>query len=803
MNPFRQIIGSSRTFIVAFALAVCGSGMLPQPSAAQNEVPGFDNGGLFDKAQFPGEADSGDPITVEAAFKRAEGTRQGRLEVTAKLKPMWHVYSVTQGKGGPLPTKIQLAGADAKVTGPFVPDEEPLRSVSEQWPGVNIEEHEEKVVWTAPIEFAGSAKPDDAKLTVNIEGLTCQPGGSCIPFEKKLSASFAGTYQPTKTPAVFRDKDSAVQWKIQFESQEVKAGDVAKLRVTAIPDDGYHVYAAATDDRQFATNFVITRKGPLKASAPKTASKPITSNALPGVEQRYHEDDVTWTIDLMVPKDATVGGYPIEGFIGYQACTDTSCLQPRALQFAGILKVTDSPEASPAALSIQSAPRAEVMDAAAMTEWLEQTTAQSTVKPVTFGEESDEPYPLALVIVMALGAGLILNLMPCVLPVLGLKIMAFADQAGQDRKEVFATNMWYSLGIMSVFWLLAAAVALLSFSWGEQFTYFEFRLAMTVLVFAFALSFFGVWEIPVPGFAAGEVSQDLQHREGAVGSFSKGVFTTLLATPCSGPLLGLVLSLMLGERPVVIFAVFTAMGLGMALPFLAIAINPRLVAWMPRPGNWMETLKEFLAFVLLGTVAFFFAMFDDADKLPVFICLIGVWFGCWLIGRVPHWAPLPRRLTAWTSGIACATVIGFLAFNPMPFASEDEHLAWEPYSEARLVELQEQGKTVLIDFTAKWCVNCHVNYMLAINTEKTGELVRELDAVVMLADWTDRDESIKRKLNELESNAIPVLAIYPGARPDQPIVLRDLISQGDVLDALKMAGPSTDQDMTAIALRTE
>jgi thiol:disulfide interchange protein len=147
-------------------------------------------------------------------------------------------------------------------------------------------------------------------------------------------------------------------------------------------------------------------------------------------------------------------------------------------------------------------------------------------------------------------------------------------------------------------------------------------------------------------------------------------------------------------------------------------------------------------------------------------------------------------------------VISFLAFNPTPFSENTEHLAWEPYSEARLEALQAEGKTVLIDFTAKWCLNCHANYVIAINTAATAEMVEQLDAVVMLADWTDRDEAIKQKLNELQSNAIPVLAIYPGSQPHRPIVLRDLISQQQVLDALAMAGPSLEGDeATSIAMQ--
>jgi thiol:disulfide interchange protein len=157
---------------------------------------------------------------------------------------------------------------------------------------------------------------------------------------------------------------------------------------------------------------------------------------------------------------------------------------------------------------------------------------------------------------------------------------------------------------------------------------------------------------------------------------------------------------------------------------------------------------------------------------------------------------LNRRLAAWTGGLASAALIGFLAFRYL--APGPPVLAWEPYDETRLKQLQSEGRTVLIDFTAKWCVNCIVNYNVAINTAKTSKLVDELNAVPMLADWTDNNEEIKNKLLELNSNSIPVLAIYPGSDPASPIVLRDLVSQRDVLEALRKAGSSLDTK-TAVA----
>lgn len=776
-------------------LAACAVmlGLLAMPGLASAQEP-FGNGFT---PTFPGAgATGGDPIQLQASFEVAEGTQQGRVHVDATLQEMWHVYSVTQPDGGPSRTVLKLAdGSAAKLTGSFVPNRDPKRSVSAQFPGVTIEEHEHEIRWTAPIEFAAGVDPAKAKLTVAAVGLTCLTDGSCQPFKQDLEATMSGTYTVAKPDASFRDGDYAVQWTASLEPRAARPGDVVKLKLTATPDKSFHVYPATIDDADFSTNFVLTRRGALQAGMPQPSEPPVTVTAAAGTST-YQKGKVTWTIDLTVPKDTTPGAYPLEGYIAYQACTDTSCLLPKALQFSTQVQVGSEVDTAAAAVQFTAAKRGQVMDLIAETSWADKVS--EVTAPTVYGAGGNKKYSFAMMLLMGLGAGLILNLMPCVLPVLGLKLMSLTDQAGQDHRSVMTSNLWYSLGVLTVFWALAAAASIFSFGWGEQFTYMGFKLALTYLVFAMALSFLGVWEIPVPGFASGKMSQDLQHSEGAVGAYSKGLFTTVIATPCGGPLLGLVLSLLIGQSAALIFAVFTAMGIGMSLPFLLIGINPKLVSWLPKPGAWMETLKQLMAFVLLGTVAFFFDMFSADYKLPVFVSLIGVWFGCWMIGKVPNWETLQKRLTGWTAGIASAAVIGVLAFRLL--VPGDVIVPWEPYDEAKLAQLRSEGKTVMIDFTASWCATCKWNYHTALNTEETRKMVEELDAVPMLADWSDYNEAIKSKLTELESQSIPLLAIYPGSSPDSPIILRDLVNQKDVLGALEVAGPSVNKNVATRSL---
>ena len=827
------------------------------PARGQSDVStGLD---VFPNLQLGdlGKDEGAEPATFAASYAAVSDT-EGVLTVEAKLSGDWHVYSTTQAAGGPTPTKIKVMGpAGVEVTGPFKADRPPLITSNQAWPGLKIEEHGGLVRWQAPVRFPAGFR---GEIQVAVTALACLTDGSCIPQNPKLKAAHVEgaarvegaakgmakdggkpaaievreEIDPAEGATPFRDKRYVVEWVGKVVPAKVAPGGRAVLELTAKPDATFHVYAAAVDDTESRTNFVITEKGGLKFGPPKPPSDPIIKEMGAGLPAaHYHEGEVTWSIPIEIPADAAPGEKLLRGVIAYQACTDTSCQQPKALKFVARVDV-DPAAKGPAyaqAVRFATSPLGAAKDAAAETKWVDPLaindgaggslpivsqvdSPQGTSGGATRGaDERGErqaavPLSLALVMLMAVGGGLILNLMPCVLPVVGLKIMSFASQAGENRGKVLALNLAYTLGILVVFWALAGLAIFSTYSagqkllgvegqlvWGQQFQYFGFRFPVTIVVFALALSFLGVWEIPLPGFVGGRSSQDLQKKEGFSGAFFKGIFTTVLATPCSGPLLGAVFAYTLGKSALVILAIFTAIGLGMALPYLLIALFPPLIAFLPKPGGWMDILKQILGFLLLATVVYLFSLFPDPERVPVFMSLIGVWFGCWLIGLVPNWQELPRRLAAWGAGIASAAAVAYLAFSMA--GGGKEVVAWEPYNESRLTQLREEGKTVLIDFTAKWCLTCQLNYKVAINTESTGELVNKLGAVAMLADWTDHSEEIREKLQELQSNAIPLLAIYPGAAPDKPIVLRDLVTQGDVLEALRKAGPSVSKGANA------
>ena len=397
-------------------------------------------------------------------------------------------------------------------------------------------------------------------------------------------------------------------------------------------------------------------------------------------------------------------------------------------------------------------------------------------------------------IFFGLVGGLILNLMPCVLPVIGLKILGFVEQGGQSRARTLVLNIWYSLGLLAVFMVLAAVAVNLHLKWGQQFQSSAFVIVMCGVVFVMALSFLGVWEIPIPGFVGSGQSAKLAAKEGAAGAFAKGVLTTILATPCSGPYLGAVFSYALTQSPLVTYIVFASIGLGMASPYLLIGAFPALIRFLPKPGMWMETFKQLMGFILLATVVYLFSLLDKDLFVPVLALMFGLWAACWWIGRTPLTAELGRKLRAWGIGAGFAAVVGWFSLTvlvPHPEVPHPAELDWQPYSEARLDRLLGQGKTVMVDITASWCPTCHVNSNFVLNTLPVKHVVQTNGVVPLLADFSNSSPEIDQLLKALHnSSSIPLLAIFPAAHPHEPIVLFDLVSRSQVLDSLQEAGPS-------------
>ncbi len=482
--------------------------------------------------------------------------------------------------------------------------------------------------------------------------------------------------------------------------------------------------------------------------APERKKEPLFDNII--VES--HSGEVTWYAPIELAEGAAADQVRIVGKVIAQPCDANSCLPPQDFAFTARLG--------------QGKPLPAV------------STEAKAAGGIVWSD-------LVITLLSAFLGGVILNVMPCVLPVISLKLMSFVQQAGESRTRIFLLNLWYTAGVLAVFFLLAALAAGASLAWGEHFTMAWFKVTLTALVFAMALSFLGVWEIPIPGFAGSGKAGELQAKEGPSGAFFKGVFATILATPCSGPFLGPVFAFLMSQPPLVIYLVFGSIGLGMASPYLIIGLFPSLIRAIPRPGVWMEIFKNLMGFVLLGTVVYLFSTLMPNYVVPTLTLLTGIGFACWLVGRTPLTVGPRGRAAAWLGGLAVAALSGVLAFVVL---LQTPKIPWQPFTPQALAAARAEGKTVMVDFTANWCLTCKWNLKFAIDRPRVRELIERNRVVPMLADWTDRSEMIKEQLNALGKNSIPLLVIWP---PEgEPIIKSDLLTESQVVEALTAAGPS-------------
>jgi thiol:disulfide interchange protein DsbD len=396
--------------------------------------------------------------------------------------------------------------------------------------------------------------------------------------------------------------------------------------------------------------------------------------------------------------------------------------------------------------------------------------------------------------------GLILNLMPCVLPVISLKIFGFVQQAGQSRQKIFRSGIAFTIGIFA--WFIALAVLLIvlkgagrDVTWGGfQFTNPYFVLVLSVIVLVFALNLFGVFEISLPqSVTRGLLSTS--ERKDLLGSFAQGVFATVLATPCTAPFLGTALGFAFTQSAVIILAMFVAVAAGMSAPYLLLSAQPAWLRFLPRPGPWMLHVKQFMGFLLLATLLFLLYVLgaerglEGAIWASCFLLVISV--ACWMKGAfVLPTAPAMKRIIVLA--LMLLLVIGggvyFIGgkFQSAKIASADSQIRgdWQPFTPERLHSELEQGRTVCVDFTAAWCLTCKFNEASVLEAHDVRDAFERHGIVKMKADWTNGDPVITKLLQQFGRPGVPLYVLYP-AKNEEPIVFPEVLTKGMVLEKLE------------------
>jgi thiol:disulfide interchange protein DsbD len=386
---------------------------------------------------------------------------------------------------------------------------------------------------------------------------------------------------------------------------------------------------------------------------------------------------------------------------------------------------------------------------------------------------------------------LLLNLMPCVFPVLFLKGLALVHSGNEERSKLRAHGLVYAAGILVSFWALVGALLGLraagaTLGWGFQFQSPVFLALMAGLLFFLGLSLAGQFEIGLTLTSAGG---SLAAKQGYTGSFFTGVLAVVVATPCTAPFMGAAVGYALGQSATVTFAIFTALALGLAAPYVALTLQPAWTRLLPRPGAWMEVLRQAVAVPIFATVIWLAWVLAKAYGASVLAALLASFLllavAGWFLGRWPA-----KR---WATGVAAAILLGVVSLcvvapEKLTTASETVSASeasgvWQPWSEAAVSRSLAAGQPVFVDFTASWCLSCQVNERAALGRPEVLAAFQARNVVPMKADWTRHDEAITRVLAALGRSGVPAYALYaPGQ--SQPRMLPEVLTPGIVSDAV-------------------
>lgn len=405
---------------------------------------------------------------------------------------------------------------------------------------------------------------------------------------------------------------------------------------------------------------------------------------------------------------------------------------------------------------------------------------------------------IGLALVFAFLGGMILNLMPCVLPVISFKVMSFVKMAGQSRSLTLKHGCIFSLGVILSFWILASVMFILrvygqAVGWGFQLQEPLFVVILASLLFIFALNLFGVfeWGMFFASWAGQTQATTAQNSPGYIGSFLNGVLATAVATPCTGPFLGSAVGFAVTLPLFQSLSIFTSLGLGMCFPYLLLAAFPSYLRFMPKPGAWMETFKQLMGFLLLATVLWLmWVLSAQTDAFSLICLLVGLFcfsIGAWIYGR--GCAPIATRTTrifAYVFVILFAFLGCHIILLPRDsWYNQDLSLptrslannweGWEDFSPERVAQLRREGKPVLIDFTAKWCLICQANH-LVLSSNEVKRLLDQAGVVKMKADWTKNDSVITQELSKFGRNSVPLYVLYGPNDKQEPLILPQVLT---------------------------
>ncbi|TNF26619.1 MAG: hypothetical protein EP329_20965 [Deltaproteobacteria bacterium] len=710
-----------------------------------------------------------------------------RVGLLFEMAPEWHVYWKNPGETG-LPTRVTFQAPDGFGFGD-VAWPAPARFV-DKLGGVSFG-YDESVLLHATVQV-----PEDV-----VEGSTVQLGAdaswlvcheNCITGKATLGLSLPVQHAE---PGAIRSAEAA-----RF--------DAAAALVPAAAPEGVVVEQELSPAQVRAGEaFTVTVTARDASGQPLSLDGEVADALLPNCQKGLKVTGVT-----AVP-DAPAGTVVLK-VAGKASASESQ--QGDLIEAALKLRRGDAPlvvdvplrvprtagsvaDATPSPDTTAPAPVASGVAASGLPATVDELCAEfeGETAPAPGGDGPITSFLLALL--FAFLGGVILNVMPCVLPVLSLKIMSLVEHAGSDKKVIWRHGLAYTAGVLASFAVLTGLmIALQAGTWAFQMQDPLFVAVFGAIVFAMALSLFGVYEISMPG--ATRIEGSVHSKSGYASSFTYGIFAVLLGTPCTAPLLGPAITYAVTQPPLEMAVLMMMVGLGLAAPFLLLAAFPSWRRIMPKPGAWLETFKKLMGFLLVGTTVFLLYTLSgqlSPSALVGYVAVLSVvGLALYVYG---HWSgplrpPGVRLIGILVSvGLIVGGTFTFGSLEPPPSSGgtiEAGGITWHDFDQFDVKSASAGGQTVFIDFTATWCATCKVNEGSAIYTDEVRNAFKLLNVTPVKADFTVHKPEIARWLKEFDEPSVPLYVVLPAGKPDGAIKLDTLLTTREVLRGICQAGPS-------------
>ena len=659
--------------------------------------------------------------------------------VDLKMEPGWHTYWKNPGAAG-YATKIEWQLPPGVTAGEIqwpLPEKLPPAEVTTYG-------YDDEIVLLVPLKLAADLKPGPLDLKAKVSWLECKE--ACVPGNDDVEATLnVGT----------ETKDSADRPKIQLWQHRVPMSLVNTLKT---PFRAWWERGANGDTR------------------PLIMEWPVNEDVFDGSHWVDFIPDASDQFEIQGTTEDIPAGKGKEQFRKLVKKFEGDW--PKSVSGVAVVLMDGARRGCQITLPISENPPV-------------------TIVLVSFGK----------MLFYAFIGGLILNIMPCVLPVIALKILGFVGESRSDPRHMRKLGLVYALGVLVSFLVLAAVVIGVKSAghhagWGMQFGSPVFVVCLTTLVMLVALNLFGVFEVTLGGRAL-DAAGGLASKRGPAGAFFNGVLATVLATPCTAPFLSIALGFAFAQKAPVILLMFLAVGVGLAAPYVVLSWNPAWLKFLPKPGAWMEKFKIAMGFPMLATAVWLFNLASGSYGKPVLwlgVFLVVVAFAAWIFGEFVQRGRTRKGLALV---IALILLIGGYAYtlesqlrwrDPVTAADTTASLKeladgidWQRWTPEAVAKARSEGRAVLVDFTADWCLTCQVNKKTSIEIPSVRARLKSMNAIALLGDYTRFPDNVTTELNRFNRAGVPLVLVYPKNPEAPPIVLPEILTPGIVLDALDRA----------------